>query len=215
MAPHPSFTVQAASGCPTHADLALALAAEFHDVPLRAVEHELEVLAAPLRGAADGAPLDALAAICGQVCGELEPASSPTSLDDLLLDRALFNRAGHPLAVAVACVEVGRRCGVRLGVVAGAGGCFVAHCDEEQPIVADPLEEGRLLEADDVDGPVGWQCSHKVAGRVLGEVAARAERTHHPLWALRAAALRTALPFDATTRRRFEREHAHALARMN
>ncbi len=209
------FAQLTASGCPTHAELALSLAAEFHPVPARAVEHELDQLAGPVRGAAHGAPLDALAAVCGHVGGELEPASALTTVDDLLLDRVLFNRAGHELAVAVACVEVGRRCGVRLGVVGGPGGCFVAHCDEEAPVLADLARGGALIDVDEVEGRIGWLCSHQVAGKVLGQVLARAGRCAHPAWTLKACTLRLALPHDPTTRRRVVEEHRHALSRMN
>jgi hypothetical protein len=95
-------------------------------------------------------------------------------IDDLLLDRVVAGGSGHPLTLAVVCVEAARRAGVELGVVAGRAGCFVAHPRQEEPLLLD-VARGRLVEAGGRIRDVGWQCAHQVAAR--SSTASASERT--------------------------------------
>jgi hypothetical protein len=63
--------------------------------------------------------------------------------------------------------------------------------------------------------PIGWQCCHQVAARILNRIGERAERVGHVVWALRAAELRLALPFDDTTRERLGHDLRRVRARLN
>lgn len=63
--------------------------------------------------------------------------------------------------------------------------------------------------------PVAWQCSHQVVARILNRIGERAERLGHVAWALRAAELRLALPFEGKTRERLEADLRRIRARLN
>ncbi len=137
-----------------------------------------------------------------------------SAIDDLLLDRVVAGGAGHPLLLAIACAEAGRRAGLAVGVVAGACGAFVAHRALAEPLLVDPATAA-IRDARALDAPVAWQCCHQVAARILNRIGERAERVGHVTWALRAAELRLALPFDGPTRERLEADLRRVRAKLN
>jgi Transglutaminase-like superfamily len=200
---------------PRQADLALALAAEFRP-PAAEAGRALDALAAPLAPARDEAPADQLGACAEAVAARFECSDLDWSgIQDLLLDRVVLAGCGHPLTVAVACVEAGRRAGIPLGIVAGGAGCFVAHPQLGEPLLIDTAAGGRLVDPGGRTQDVGWQCSHQVAARILNRIGERAERLNHVAWALRAAELRLALPFEGSTRERLEADLRRVRARLN
>jgi hypothetical protein len=208
------FAHQARRACPGHGDLALALAAEFR-APLAGADRALDHLAGPLRGCEDDPPGEQLAWCAEIVAARLECAALNWSgIDDLLLDRVVLGGSGHPLAIAVVCVEAARRAGIELGVVAGGAGCFVAHPRLDEPLILD-VARGRLVEAGGRTGDVGWQCAHQVAARILNRIGERAEGTGNIAWALRAAELRLALPFARPVRDELLHALAHLRSRLN
>lgn len=101
-----------------------------------------------------------------------------------------------------------------MGIAAGADGAFVAHCELAEPLLVDPAR-GALRDARMLDSPVSWQCCHQVAARILNRIGERAERVGQVCWALRAAELRLALPFEAPTRERLEADLRRIRARLN
>ena len=209
------FAVQAGRACPTHAELALALAAEFRP-PVAAAEDVLDRLAGELATVRDEAPGDQLAWCAESVAARLEPRDLQwAGIDDLLLDRVAADGSGHPLALAVVCVEAARRAGIALGVVAGGAGCFVGHTLHDEPLLVDVARGGRVVEASGRVDDVGWQCSHQVAARILNRIGERAEHTGNVAWALRAAELRLALPFARPVLDELRHGLAHLRARMN
>jgi hypothetical protein len=208
------FVVQASSGCSTPCHLALALAAEFAPVHTGRAEHALDELAAWLIGVRDDEPLDQLHAMAQLTGAHLEAVVLSSAIDDLLLDRVAAGGAGHPLLLAIAGAEAARRAGLSIGIVAGADGAFLAHRALVDPVLVDPAR-GTLLDARRLDSPVAWQCCHQVAARILNRIGERAERVGHVCWALRAAELRLALPFEAATRERLEADLRRVRARLN
>jgi hypothetical protein len=209
------FTVQAGRACPTHADLALALAAEFRP-PAPSTGDLLDDLAAELLAVRAEDPGEQLTWCAEAVAGRLDVRDLRwAGIDDLLLDRVVADAAGHPLALAVVCVEAARRAGIGLGVVAGGAGCFVAHPQLAEPLLLDVARRGRVIEAGGRTDDIGWQCSHQVAARMLNRIGERAERTGNVAWALRAAELRLALPFARPVRDELRHALAHLRARMN
>jgi hypothetical protein len=209
------FVAQAARPAPTHAGLALALAAEFR-APHRGADAALDDLATELLGAALETPGEQLARCAELVAGRLQcRALRWAGIDDLLLDRVAVHACGHPLALAVVCVEAGRRAGIELGIVAGGAGCFVGHLRLEEPLLVDVGRGGPLVEGAGRTGDAGWQCPHQVAARLLNRIGERAERTGNVAWALRAAELRLALPFARPVREELRHALAHVRARLN
>ena len=209
------FTVQAGRACPTHADLALALAAEFRP-PVAATGDRLDDLASALLAVREEDAGDQLAWCADAVAARLDARDLEWSgIDDLLLDRVVADGAGHPLALAVVCVETARRAGIGLGVVAGSAGCFVGHPLLDEPLLVDVTRGGRLVEAGGRADDVAWQCSHQVAARMLNRIGERAEHTGNVAWALRAAELRLALPFARPVLDEQRHALAHLRARMN
>jgi len=205
------FAVQASRGCSTPCNLALALAAEFVPVRPARSDRALDELAVSLVGARDGDPVGQLHALAQLAGAHLEAVVLSTAIDDLLFNRVAPDGAGHPLLLAVACSEAARRAGLPVGIVAGADGAFVAHRELAEPLLVDPAR-GALRDA---RTPVSWQCCHQVAARILNRIGERAERLGHLCWALRAAELRLALPFEAPTRERLEADLRRIRARLN
>src|SRR4051794_7196417 len=207
------FARQARRACPGHAELALALAAEFRP-QLAGVDAALDRLADGLLGCADEPPGEQLARCAEAVAARLHCATlSWSGIDDLLLDRVVAGRSGQPLALAVVCVEAARRAGVELGVVAGGAGCFVAHPRTDEPFL--DVARGKLVEAAGRVGDIGWQCAHQVAARILNRIGERAHGTGNVARALRATELRLALPFARPVRDELVHALAHLRARLN
>jgi hypothetical protein len=95
-----SFAHHASRACTGHAELALALAAEFR-APVPGVDAALEELARALPVRRHARADDQLAACADLLAGRLQAtALSWSGIDDLLLDRVLASGAGHPLALA-------------------------------------------------------------------------------------------------------------------
>ena len=208
------FALQASRGCSTPCLLALSLAAEFAPVRPARAEGALEELAAWLVGARHDDPADQLEALADLAGAHLEAVVLTSAIDDLLLDRVVAGGAGHPLLLAIACAEAARRAGLPMGIVAGADGAFVAHRELPEPVLVDPARGG-LRDARTLQAPVSWQCCHQVAARILNRIGERAERVGQVCWALRAAELRLALPFEAPTRERLEADLRRVRARLN
>ena len=208
------FALQARRGCSTPSDLALALAAEFAPVRPARAEAALDELAAWLAGARHDDPAGQLDALAELTAAHLEAVVLSSAIDDLLLDRVAAGGAGHPLLLAIACVEAARRAGLPVGIVAGLDGAFLAHRELADPVLVDPAR-GALRDARTLQAPVSWQCCHQVAARILNRIGERAERVGQLCWALRAAELRLALPFDGPTRERLEADLRRVRARMN
>ena len=99
-------------------------------------------------------------------------------------------------------------------LVAGADGAFLAHQKLPDPVLVDPAR-GALIDARGLESPVSWQCCHQVAARILNRIGERAERVGQVCWALRAAELRLALPFEAPARERLEADLRRVRARLN
>ena len=101
-----------------------------------------------------------------------------------------------------------------VGELAGARLEAVALTNAIDDLLVDPAA-GALRDARTLAEPVAWQCCHQVAARILNRIGARAERVGHVGWALRAAELRLALPFDGPTRERLHHDLRRVRARLN
>lgn len=207
------FSLAAGLSCPTHADLAAALAAEFHPVDERAVDEALDALAAGLTRARASDALDQLDALAGAMAA-FETHVAPLEARAVHLDIALDRLSGHPTALAVIGGEVARRAGLDLWIAAAGGHHVVAHPAYGVQVAYDPALPGVRRIRPGVAAPT-WRCSHQVAFALLREHLDRALRAGDIAGALRAAELRLDLPIDSATRSRLTAEQRALRARLN
>jgi hypothetical protein len=195
------FARLAADGCPSHAALALALAAEFHDADERAAEAVLASLRTGLEPLREATPLEQLAGAGELVGARIGARVRPGRLEDLLLDRVLVTGAGDPVCWAVICAHAADQAGIPLGIVADEDEhVLVAHRELKGPYVVEPMAPNRPIAADRLPaGDLTWRCSHQVALMLLDRILARAQRSGRHGDAIRAAQLRLELPLDEST----------------
>jgi Transglutaminase-like superfamily len=205
------FSIAASQSCPPHAELAIALAAEFRRVDLAAVEAGLDALAIELAGAGVEDPLDQLDVLTGAMAA-FEALDAPLDPPALLIDVALARLAGHPITLAVIAAEAGRRAGFEVGVAGGDGqGHVVAHQGAGIVIFDPALGAVRSVE----EGDLSWRCAHQVVFALLGEHIDRALRVGDIAGALRAAELRLELPMEGWALDRLRHERRTLGARLN
>jgi hypothetical protein len=207
------FSLAAGLSCPTPADLAAALAAEFHAVDEQAVDDALDALAARLSGARHADALDQLDVLTGAMAA-FEPLAAPLDPHAVHIDVALDRLAGHPTALAVIGAEGGRRAGLDLAVAAADAHHVVAHRGLGVQVAYDAGLPGVRRVRPGIAAPT-WRCSHQVAYALLREHLDRALRAGDIAGALRAAELRLELPVDLATRSRLEHEQRSLRARLN
>jgi hypothetical protein len=136
-------------------------------------------------------------------------ARSYGGVEELLLGDVLRRGHGHPTLVAVVLVELGRRAGLPVGIVAGPSGeHFVAHPRLREPTLLDPASGTLVLARDGLT----WRCGHQVGAALLDEVQPRLERVGDLTRAMQVARMRCALPFDPAPARARLRE---VTARLN
>jgi regulator of sirC expression with transglutaminase-like and TPR domain len=208
------FAVQAGCACPPHAELALALAAEFRDVDVDGADAGLDALAARIGDVGELSPGEQLDVCAAAVATDLAPAGPTWGSEDLFLDVGLQERRGHPAVLAAICVEAGRRAGVPLGIVATRGRWLVAHPQLEEDRLVDP-RRGRALRASALASEPTWRCAHQLSLALLDELCTRARTTGDLMRAIRAAELRLALPLDARGLSRQRDELGALRARLN
>jgi hypothetical protein len=208
------FALLARRGCSTPCGLSLALAAEFAPVRAGRVDLALEELSAWLVGARPDDPEAQLAAVASWQASSARPSRCPARSTTCSSIASRSAAPGTRCCWPSPASRRRRRAGLPLGIVAGPDGAFLAHRELAEPLLVDPAE-GRLRDARTLAEPVAWQCCHQVAARILNRIGERAERVGHVVWALRAAELRLALPFDEPTRERLQHDLRRVRARLN
>ena len=201
---------------PPHAELALALAAEFRPVDDQAVERELQRLAERLAALAPTHALEALQWVGVLVRGRIA-APRHRLLDDadFMLDAVLATGRGQPVMQAVVAVETGRRNGVPLGIVSDGRRHFVAHRALREPLVLDFASPRGLRPASQLRRDLDWHCAHQVSCAVLDNLSCRAAESGDLGRAIRAAELKLELPFDPRTRELASSDLRSLRARLN
>jgi hypothetical protein len=195
------FARLAADGCPSHAALALALAAEFHAADEPAADAVLASLRTALLPLREASALEQLAGAGELVGGRIAARVRPGRLEDLLLDRVLVTGVGDPVCWAIICAHVAEQAGIPLGIVADEDEhVLVAHRRIAPPYVIEPMAPKRPIAAARLPaGELRWRCSHQVARMLLDRIVARAQRAGRHGDAVRAAQLRLELPLDEAT----------------
>jgi hypothetical protein len=209
------FALHASQACVPHAELALSLAAAFHEVDADAVEAAIERLAVGFDAPSSGDPLDELHALAALLDDPAMPAPVVGSdICCLMLDDALDQGAAHPLVRAVIAVEVGRRRGVAVGLVSNGYEHCVGHERLDGPLLL-RCDSGEVVDAHTLSETLQWQCSHEACGLLLDELEQR-----WLLWmriddALHAADLRMRLPLDEKAIQAARLRVAHVRSRLN
>ncbi len=190
------FALQATQACVPHAELALSLAAAFHEIDAERVDEQIESLASQLSLPSSPEPIDELHALADLLDGAAMP--EPAIGGDvccLMIDDALAQGAAHPLVRAVIAVEAGRRRGFDVGVVSNGSEHCIGHERLDGPLLL-RADSGAVVDANTLPDTLQWHCSHEVCGLLLDELEER-----WLLWtridnALQAANLRLSLPLD-------------------
>lgn len=187
---------------------------------LDAAQMELDRLAGQLPFAPGGprAWALALADLLGGRYGFHGSAGDYERLESSLLHEVLRRRRGLPILLSVVWMEVARRAGAPVYGVALPGHFVVGFGPQEQQVLADPFDGGRLLSETDADllvvGATGASLDPSmltpadpldVVLRVLNNIrawaASRPERTDVALWAVELSLLLPSHP----ARLRYER----------
>jgi hypothetical protein len=208
------FAVQASRGCSTPCNLALALAAEFVPVRLARADRALDELAARLFGARDGGPVDQLHALARLAGAHLEAVVLSTAIDDLLFNRVAPDGAGHRCCSP----SPARR---RRAAPACPWASLRAPTAPSLSTASSPSRCSSILRA--VPCATRARCTRPCRGSAATRwrhasstaSASAPSASCHLCWALRAAELRLALPFEAPTRDRLEADLRRIRARLN
>lgn len=191
------FSIHATIGCPAHAELALSLAWTFRDVDAGATDNALSRLADSIPQPASNHPRDELRALLAISERLSSRAKRPAKggVDDLMLDTAVDGPATHPLMRAVVAAEAGRRAGLSVGIVSNGRDHCVAHTRLGDPLLL-RLDVPAICDAHDLPPTLTWRCAHELCGQLLDVLESRWLDEGRPDQALKAAELRTHLPFD-------------------
>ena len=194
------------------------MAAEFRELDATRALARLDRLAAELAGVEHLAPpeqAEELRRVLGERHGFTGNRDEYDHPDNSMLDLVLDRRTGLPILLSVVYVAVARRAGVPLAGFGLPGHYVVGHVGVDPPLLLDPFNGGRVLEADLPDEAVQPWGAHETALRMLnnlvGSYSARAQLAN----ALRAAELRLVLPLDAATRALLEVELRALRAQLN
>ncbi len=199
--------------------LALALAAEFHDVDADAALARLDELGrevALVRAGTDG-PNAGLAAVREVLAvrhgfhGDSERFDDPANS---MLDIALERRRGLPIVLSVLYVATAQRAGIALGGVGLPGNYVVRDLAAVPPVLIDPFAGGAPLELEPSANVEVWG-AHETAMRMLTNLVHAYLRRSDLMRALLASELRLALPSDATRTRTLRLEWLSLQAQLN
>jgi hypothetical protein len=207
------FSLAAGLSCPSPADLAAALAAEFHAVDEVAIDDAIDEVACALAGARGASAPDQLDALTRGMAA-FEALTVPLEARAVHIDVALRRTAGHPTTLAVIGAEAAQRAGLDLAIAAAGRHHVVAHRQHGVQVAYDPSTARVRHIRPGVQAPT-WRCSHQVAYALLQEHLDRALRAGDLAGALRAADMRLELPLDPTMRAKLELERKMLGARLN
>ena len=179
----------------------------------RRVPSRVDELAAWLVGARADDPAGQLDALAELTAAHLEAVVLSSAIDDLLFDRVA---AGER---ATRCCSRSRA-SRRRAAPGSPSASSRASTAPSWPTASSPTRCSSIPRAERCATRArsrrrSWQCCHQLAARILNRIGERAERVGQLCWALRAAELRLALPFDAPTRERLEADLRRVRARMN
>jgi regulator of sirC expression with transglutaminase-like and TPR domain len=221
MADAPSFAQLAREPDPPLGALALALAAEFHEVDVAGAIAALDALGRDVAAAAsrtDGTPAAQARAVAGVIggahgfAGDREQYDHP---DNSMLDVVLARRRGLPIVLSVVYVEAARRAGIPLAGVGLPGHFVVGHFGADPPILLDPFAGGAGVDGEPPDELVRPWHAAQIAMRMLNNLVGSYARRGDLGAAIRAGDLRLALPAEESFREGLRAELRAMQARLN
>ncbi|WP_030669099.1 transglutaminase family protein [Streptomyces cellulosae] len=218
------FAEEARSERPDLSTLCLLVGAEadgtLDEAGMDAAQIELDELAGqlPFRPGGPRSWAVALCELLGERCGYRGSAADYQRLESSLLHEVLRRRRGLPILLSVVWLEVARRAGAPVYGVALPGHFVVGFGEQDEQVLADPFDGGRVLTGADAEvlvaGATGTALQPsmlrpaaplEVVSRILNNVrawaAARPERSDVSLWAVELALLLPSHP----ARLRYER----------
>ncbi|MDP9400724.1 MAG: transglutaminase-like domain-containing protein [Actinomycetota bacterium] len=216
----PPFAELAAAPDPALDELALALAAEFHEVDAAGALARLDALGAELVEATATIPAtpQAQARACTELLGAVHGFAGDRERyddpDNSMLDLVLARRRGLPILLSVVYIEVARRAGIPLAGLNLPGHFVVGHFGATPPLVLDPFA-ARVLGAGAGQGRADPARPAEIALRMLNNLVASFERRGHLAAAIRAASMRLALPAPAPLAEALRLELRTLRARLN
>ena len=218
----PAFTELAADPDPPLDLLALALAAEFRDVDAAAALATLDGLGeelADVLARRDATSPEVQALVLGELLGGLHDfagnAADYDHPDNSMLDVVLERRRGLPILLSVVYVEVARRASIPVFGVGLPGHFVVGHFGGGgTPLLLDPFGGGSLVPSAPGASLAPWTAA-ETAMRMLNNLVAAHRRRGSLAAAIRAAAMRLALPTDDDTRSALRAELRAMQARLN
>ena len=217
----PSFADLAAAPDARLDLLALAIAQEFREVDTERSVAMLDTLGAELAHsvAKTGGEPHEVARACGELLGarygfhgDRENYDDP---GNSMLDVVLARRRGLPILLSVVYIEVARRAKLPIGGVGLPGHFVVAHFGADPPLLIDPFARGRRLDSDGTDDIAAPWRAHEIAMRMLNNLVGSYTRRVDLTAALRAAAMRLALPADPSLQTTLQAELRALHARLN
>jgi hypothetical protein len=186
-----AFRRLASGPCPPITGFLLVLSASLEPVDDRGADERLDDLARSVFGLldADGhTQMNELANVLTRAPAFTIDETTPAGLH---LDRALQQRAGHPLILATVLAEIGRRAGLETGVYSSPNGWYAGRIDHETLWLVDPAT--RQMTAPEV---VRRHCGHELAYAVLLGLAHRYASQGDRELAERAGCLRRQMAFE-------------------
>jgi regulator of sirC expression with transglutaminase-like and TPR domain len=217
----PAFAELATAPDATMDLLALAMAAEFHEVDVATAMASLDTLGADVSAAArrtDGSPVE-VAAVCTEVLGGVHRFEGDRQhYDDpqnSMLDIVLQRRRGLPILLSVVYIETARRAGIALSGVGLPGHFVVGHFGADTPILLDPFDGGRPISAEAAVGALRPWLPDEIAMRMLNNLVSSYAKRGDLAHAIRAAQMRLLLPAPDALRDTLATELRTLQARLN
>jgi hypothetical protein len=157
------------TACPPLADALTAVTAAWRPIDRAAVDAQLDALARPLFTVEPSGTARARA-LARLVVRSLRPDPAPTAT--LWLDELLAAGRGHPVIVATAAAEVGRRAGWEVSVCSTPNAWHAGLLDDDRLWLVDATG---TPPSEPAPGIVRRHCAHEVAFVVLTGLAQRAD----------------------------------------
>ncbi len=168
--------------------------------------------------AASGGPraeAEALREVLGRRHGFTGAREDYDHPDHSMLDVVLRRRTGLPILLSIVYVETARRAGIALTGVGLPGHYVAGHFGADPPLLLDPFNGGRVIDAPAGSADVRPWGPHETALRMLNNLVGSYQRRADLGRAIRAAELRLALPLPAAAAVALGTELRSLRARLN